>query len=207
MSHRVFQLSHLARSAVQPSSQKHACVTYKTRGDEKRSTQRANDIYLYTYMYIQIPGIWAILKQRPQIKRRLTEKRECLRVTYCGGFKRLQLGMFFIPCHKHLHAGLDATSETDCKPAEVPYLVDLSTRAFLGETLMLTAGSTVLGVTSPPAAAQLNPVSPILATRWRERRTPASQDWVPPPLFFFPARQKHKFTSLSRYLQTAVMVQ
>lgn len=48
---------------------------------------------------------------------------------------------------------------------------------------MFTAGSTVLGVTSCPAASQLGYVSPILATRWREWCTSVSLDQPVTSLF------------------------
>lgn len=71
---------------------------------------------------------------------------------------------------------------------------------------MFTAGFTVLGVTSCPAAAQLNYVSPIFCHQMAGV-VHISKPGLTGHFFFLLAREKHKFTSLSRYLQTVVMVQ
>lgn len=94
----------------------------------------------------------------------------CVWVTYCGGFKCLQLGVFFIPCHKHLHAGLDATSESDCSQRRSAVSCWFIYEGFLGKHWCLP--QVPLYWEWPlQLLACLAPVGlPILSRRWRQRR-------------------------------------
>lgn len=102
----------------------------------------------------------------------------CVWVTYCGGFKCLQLGVFFIPCHKHLHAGFDATSESDCSQRRSAVSCWFIYEGFLGKHWCLP--QVPLYWEWPlQLLACLAPVSlSILSTRWRQRRVAQPRVWA-----------------------------